>query len=115
MAISILFVCGLLCTLAVSAAVVFYLRPSLHKLLIELCGTRERADFWTAFSVVIIGSAPAIFALGYGPTVDAHSSPVIEIAAQLKWGLIGMTLSVLVLGWVISRFIPKPPRESASQ
>jgi len=112
---SVLFGCGLLCTLVVSTSAVLYLRPPLHMLLIELCGNRERAGFWTAFSTVLVGSTPLIFALGYDPTTDVHTSPLIGIAAQLKWGLIGMTLSVLVLGWVIGRFIPKPPRQSASQ
>jgi len=51
------FLVGILITAATSAAVVWYLKPSLQGILIDLCGTPERAAFWTAFSNVTIGVA----------------------------------------------------------
>jgi hypothetical protein len=100
-----MFALGLAITVFTSALVVIYLRPSLAQLLADLCGSQERAEFWTAFSTVPIGSVPLIFALADVPTTGV--SPLLQIADQLKCGLIGMVLSVLVLGWVLRGFITK--------
>ena len=105
---SAMFASGLAITLGSSLVVVFYLQRSLHRLLIELCGNPNRAQFWTAFSAVTVGLVPLIFALGYRP--DEQMPAVLEIAGQLKWAFIGMALSVLCLGWTVSRFIPRAPR-----
>ena len=109
MNLSILFASGLAATLAVSIAIVLYLRRPLGHLLTELCGNQHRAEFWTSFSAVTVGLVPVIFALGYRPAMNSCTSPLLEVAEQLEWGLIGMVISVLVLGWVVSRFIPRSP------
>jgi len=107
MNVSLLFATGLLCTVALSTAVVSYIRQPLRRLLVELCGNAERAEFWTAFSALSVGLVPLIFALGYTPSHDANTLALLEIGGQLKWALIGMIGSVLMLGWIISRFIPR--------
>jgi hypothetical protein len=40
-----LFAAGVLVTLGGSVSVIVYLRRHLRRLLVELCGTEERADF----------------------------------------------------------------------
>lgn len=97
---------GIGITLLMSLAVVIYLTRPLRKILTELCGTSERADFWLAFSNIALALAPLIFAVSYTP--DIGSNPVIEIARELKWALIGLLSALLIIGWVISRFIPRP-------
>jgi hypothetical protein len=105
MSASLLFVCGTASTLLVSLVVVRYMHKALGKLLGELCGNRERAEFWTVFSDVTVALVPVIFAMQYRP--DLRSDALLEIAGQLKWGLIGLVTSILMLGWITSRFIPK--------
>jgi hypothetical protein len=83
----------------------------LERLLTELCGNQGRAAFWTAFSAVTVALVPLIFALGYEPVVEPARPPLLEVASQLKWGLIGMLGSVLMLGWAITRYIPKPQQK----
>jgi uncharacterized membrane protein YhaH (DUF805 family) len=112
MSVSLLFAIGLLCTLAVSGAVVGYIRQPLRRLLVELCGNAERAEFWTAFSAITIGLVPLIFALGYTPSLAAGAAAVMEVGNQLRWALIGMVASVLALGWIVGRFIPRTPRNT---
>lgn len=46
---------------------VSYLKAHLKNLLVELCGTEERASFWLAFSNVTLVLVPLIFALDYQP------------------------------------------------
>ena len=107
MSTSLLFGIGLLCTLAVSTAVVAYLRRPLQKQLTELCGNSDRAEFWTAFSAITVGLVPLIFVLGYEPPAGPAFPALLAVAEQVKWGLIGMVLSVLILGWVLGRFIAR--------
>lgn len=117
MSASILFVVGIGITLLASLAIVIYMQGPLRAILTELCGTAERADFWLAFSNVALTLAPLIFAASCTP--DPRGSTVIEIAAQLKWGFIGLLIALITIGWVISRFIPRQrwtsmPQQSSS-
>ena len=50
---------------------------------------------------------PLIFAMQYTPDTGAHTNTVFELVAQLKWGLIGLVATLVMLGWVLSRFIPR--------
>ena len=110
----ILFVGGLAITLVTSVSVVIYLKSSLQKILAELCGSPERAAFWTSFSNVALTVVPVIFAMQYHPETRGTSSVVFELADQLKWGLIGVVLSITLLAWVLSRFIPRVPVPSTN-
>ena len=105
MSASILFLVGIGITLSMSLTTVIYLMNPLRKILTELCGTRERADFWLAFSNVALILTPLIFAASFPP--DLRGNPVIEIATQLKWAFIGLLTAMILIGFVISRFIPR--------
>lgn len=102
------FVAGLALTVLISIVVVRCIRQPLERLLTELCGNQQRASFWTAFSSVTIAIVPVIFALSDDPDATSKVPVVLQIAEQLKWGLIGMVASVLTLGWMLARFIPRP-------
>ena len=112
---SILFVCGLAITLVTSVSVVIYLKSPLRKILAELCGSPERAAFWTAFSNVALTVVPVIFAMQYHPETGGSAPVAFELADQLKWGLIGVVLSITLLAWVLSRFIPRGRALSTSE
>jgi hypothetical protein len=105
MTASLLFLVGLSLTLATTFAIVAYLRSPLHSILVELCGTKERAAFWVSFSNVTITLVPLIFAMQYTPDLKAGSAAALELAAQLKWALAGLLFAVLILGWVLRGFI----------
>jgi hypothetical protein len=94
-------------TLGVSTMVVVYLRPHLNSVLVDLCGTLERARFWAAFSNVTLVLVPLIFALHYRPEVGPGTAVVLEIGTQLKWALIGLVVSLVALGIVLSSYIPR--------
>jgi hypothetical protein len=109
------FALGTMGTLAIGAAVVWYLRRPLRNILIELCGNEARAEFWTVFSAVVVGTVPVIFAIACHPAPGPDTPAVFELADQLKWGLIGLTGSVLVLGWVIGRSIVRWEARAAKE
>ena len=111
-----LFLLGTGLTALASFSVVLYLKPHLKTILTDLCGSTERADFWTAFSNVILLLTPLIFALHYRPDSTQDPSPIFALATQLKLSLAGLITSVVILGLVISRFIPlSPPPNSLSK
>jgi len=89
--------------------VILYFAPHLRKLLIELCGTAERANFWLAFSNVMLFLVPLIFALWAAPDPGQEVSATVQVAGQLKWALAGLVTSVLSMGIVLSAYITRPP------
>lgn len=96
-------------TAGVSLLAVAYLRPHLRALLLDLCGTADRANFWAVFSDVTLVLMPLIFALQYRLEVGHGASLVFEFGAQLKWALVGLLTTVVILGIVISSFLPRQP------
>jgi hypothetical protein len=54
----------------------------------------------------LIGLTPLIFAMHYRPA-DPATPFVFELGTQLEWALGGLLVSVILLGMVLSKFIPK--------
>ncbi len=106
MDLSLEFACGVGTTLLTAFLVVRYLHGPLRTQLRELCGNADRAEFWTAFSNVTVILTPAIFAMLVDPL--AGTPALLAIITQLRWGLVGLVFSVLMLGWILGRFILKP-------
>ena len=102
-----IFLTGVGAATAGSAGVVAYLRGHLESILTDLCGTVERARFWAAVSNVTLILVPLIFAMDYRPEARHGAGVVFEMGTQLKYVLIGLVLTVLVLGIVIGSFIPR--------
>ena len=109
----VVFLVGVTVTGALAMAVVRYLKPYLHEVLVDLCGTTTRAAFWTAFSTVTLALTPILFALHYRPNTGKEAHAVFEIGSQLEWALGGLLVSVILLALVLAKFIP--PREAGSQ
>src|SRR5579864_6418645 len=105
MSATTVFAVGTLGTLLLGVGVIAYLRRPLEKILVELCGNEARAGFWTAFSAIALGLVPVIFAIACRPAPGPGFPAVFELAEQLKWGMIGLMVSVLCLGWMIGRSI----------
>ena len=112
MTTTLVYLSGLAITLVATFAVVAYLRSPLRDILIDLCGNRERAAFWVAFSNISLTLVPMIFAMYSAPDPETQSSIALELAAQLKWALAGLLVAIVLLGWVLSSFIRRQPTEA---
>jgi hypothetical protein len=112
MSAAAVFLIGLSITLVSVLLVVIYLRTHLKAILIDLCGTAERAEFWTAFSNITLTLVPLIFALHYRPEGGSQPSVLFAVCAQLEQALIGLTCSVFGLGFVIANFIRRGQQPS---
>lgn len=106
------FLVGLFATVALCAAAVTYLRAPLRTILIDLCGNESRAGFWVAFSNIVLLSVPSIFSLRAHPSQDMPAGAIFAIGDQIESGLIGLAISTVVLGLVLSRFIARARMES---
>ncbi|HNK64046.1 MAG TPA: hypothetical protein PKL78_04095 [Anaerolineales bacterium] len=99
-----------LLTVALTSLIVTYMRPYLRKVLVDLCGTEERAQFWTVFSNVLLIGLPTIISLNYRP--EAHSSEELffEMAGRLSGTLAGFLFALVCVGFVVSTFALFAPR-----
>ncbi len=87
--------------------IVAYVKKHLKTLLIELCGTTERASFWLALSNIALVLVPLIFALDYKPEFGPERTAIFEMATQLKYALIGFVVTLGSLALILIRFIPR--------
>jgi len=102
------FCAGIGLTAVSSFVVMFYMKQPLQRVLVDLCGTQERANFWTAFSSIALVLVPIICAMQFRPDSTLGIGLCFAIIDQLKWALIGLVGTVVALGVVISKFIPRP-------
>jgi hypothetical protein len=103
----VVLVSDLTLTVLVCAGIVLYVAKHLRSLLVELCGTAERANFWLAFSNVSLILVPLIFALDYKPEFGPDKLVAFEMAAQLKYALIGFVTTLGALAVILLWFIPR--------
>jgi multisubunit Na+/H+ antiporter MnhB subunit len=101
------FVAGLVVTMGVVFLVLSYLRNPLQVILTDLCGTSERARFWTAFSNITLFLVPFVLALDHRPAPDGIQSSVFAISDQIESAVIGLIVSTVILGMVLSWHITR--------
>jgi hypothetical protein len=97
-------------TAALSLAATVYLRPHLRRILTDLCGTPERAQFWVVFSSILLVGLPLIFSMGYNPMESAPGMIFFDAARQVRANLLGFLLALLGIGAAVSFFALVAPR-----
>jgi hypothetical protein len=97
-------------TLIVCCAVVIYLRQSLRRVLVDLCRTEERAQFWLVFASILLVGLPLIFGMGFNPSAASAEKAFFEAANQVKWNLLGFLVTLMGVGVMISFFALVAPR-----
>ena len=97
-----------------SVGIMAYVKTHLNALLIELCGTAERASFWLSFSNVTLVLVPLIFALDYKPESGPGQVFIFEMATQLKHAIFGFVLALSSLAVMLFRFIPRDKPNAAA-
>ena len=105
------FLIQVLLTVVLTSIIVKYIRPYLHKVLVDLCGTEERAQFWSVFSNVLLIGLPSILALNYRPKAGNLEELFFEVANRLSGTLAGFLFALVCVGFVVSifaLFVPRP-------
>lgn len=96
---------GLGTTVLVAASIVAYLGSPLRRWLAEQNGG-HRGEFWAAYFNVIVVLVALVFALLSQSEPGARRPATLALAQQVRWGLLGMTLSLLVAGRILRRKAP---------
>jgi hypothetical protein len=98
---------GIGMTLLFSFGVVFFLRGHLKAILIDLCGSSERAAFWCAFSNATLVLLPLIVTLDYRPGEGEKVASLWGLVAIADRGIAGVTATVIAIGIVVGSFIAR--------
>ncbi len=100
---AIAFLIEISATLLIAILILVYLRPVLRRILVDLCGTEDRGQFWTTFINIILISLPLISALGFTPPA-ANENLTVEIIHQLKSNLMNFMLGLALIGFILLFF-----------
>lgn len=104
------FVLQIVLTFIIAGLIVMYLRPFLKKILVDLCGTEDRAQFWTAFSNILLFGLPLLFSLNYSPMAVNNEELFFEVAAKISGNLGAMLFALVCIGIFVSFFALFAPR-----
>ena len=111
----IVFLTELVFTLLISLLLVGYLRPHLHRVLIDLCATDKRAQFWTVFSNILLVGLPCIIVLGFHPEASTLEESFFEVIGHLSGNLAGFLFALVLVGGGISFFALVAPRQQEAE
>jgi hypothetical protein len=104
------YVVGVLLSFAISLSILLILRAQLTIVLTELCHGKDRAAFWVLMVTLIIILSSSLLALMAVPSTTNVSSGASHvyfwgIARQLKFAVLGMIVSLLIISAVIGNSI----------
>jgi hypothetical protein len=91
-------------TLVLAMLLARYLHPYLIKILVDLCGTEDRARFWSAFSNILLVGMPLIFSLNFRPQSRTQEELFFEMASKLSGNLGGFLVALISIGIIVSFF-----------
>ncbi|MCB0396531.1 MAG: hypothetical protein KDD36_07755 [Flavobacteriales bacterium] len=108
----LVFLLGICVVLMLSVLVVVLFRNYIRNVIMDLNGDHERqARFWVAYSTILMILVPLIIALIFVPSQEAALSPFYHIVKQVKWSLIGLVMTIFVLGVSIHQLVPRATTE----
>ena len=88
-------------------------RP-LRRLLIDACGTTERANFWVVYSGAMIFIAPLVATVVFGKSSDLQTPTLPFYKAALGSALFGIFVALAAVGFQVARILPRrADREAA--
>lgn len=88
-------------SVAISYSVVRLIRPYLHNVLVESCGTGQRADFWGILSLLMIYIAPLLIVIFFTNSVNFDVHVALSIKDALFRSLLGQFIALAAIAWVI--------------
>jgi len=103
-------------TLLAALMTVAYLRPFLRRILIDLCGTEDRAQFWTSFSNILLIGLPMLISLSYRPEAKTTQELFFELSSRISGNLVSLLVALVGTGIVVAFFAlvaPRPAKEKA--
>jgi len=97
----IIYFLGLGITLIFALLVVTYLNRRFYHVLVDLTKKEERGRFWLKYSNVLLLLVPLVFSMTIYP------ESMFGITSQVKWGIVGLVLSLVTLGVIMVIYIAR--------
>jgi hypothetical protein len=97
-----------------STLVVAFLTRPLRRLLIDACGTVERANFWVAYSDAMIFIAPLVATVVFGKSSDLYTPTLPFYKAALGSTLFGIFVALAAVGLQVARILPRRVEKEAT-
>jgi len=101
--------------LIVSFAAASYLHAAIHSMLFELCGTEDRARFWSRCAIVAMMGVPLMLVLmvtnSPGCQITDLGCSSLALRQTLAWTAGGILAAVAIITYVVGRYIPKRGKE----
>jgi hypothetical protein len=91
-------------TLILAVLLIRYLHPYLIKILVDLCGSEDRARFWSAFSNILLIGMPLAFSLNFSPLAETPEKLFFEMASKLSGNAGGFLAALIGIGFIVSFF-----------
>lgn len=88
----------------ISLCIIFYLGKLLRTILVELCGTADRAGFWMGFTKLMFLFLPLMIVLLFSNSTDTEYI-IPQIRNILSRVLIGELITLCIVGYVIWKSI----------
>jgi hypothetical protein len=96
-------------TALVAVVVVAYLRGPLLGSLHEMCGTEQRARFWTAYSNAVLLLVPLVALMLARLAPPAADSLVFAVVGYLQWSMVGLVVTLFVVAVGAALIQPAEP------
>ena len=95
--------------LGASGVLVIALTRPLRRLLIDACGTHERANFWVVYCDAMIFIAFLVASVVFGKSGELFAPTVAFYKAALGSALSGVFLALAAIGLQVARILPPQP------
>lgn len=86
-----------------------YLRQVIRRLLVDLCGTDDRANFWVRTTGILLAGTPLALVLVFGRSGPPDALPEV-IRQTVTLSLVGILLAVAFLARLIWKQVPPPAK-----
>lgn len=101
-----IFLMEIVASIGISVFVIFLIRPLLREVLVETCGTQNRANFWMMFTQLMMIISPLLIVIFFTHIDDfADIAPVIVFKDALFRSLLGVFIGLLIVGQIIRKSI----------
>jgi uncharacterized membrane protein YhaH (DUF805 family) len=105
---------------AIGVMAMVYLRGVTQRLLVDLCGTADRADFWVRVTSILMATAPLALVLlaAHSPLrcmPDDATCALSVLRQTIIFSLVGILISVGIVARVVGRYVPREAHISVAQ
>lgn len=111
-----IFMIEVLMCFTISFSMIYLLRPLLREVLVDICGTQARAEFWVMFTQLMLIISPLLIVIYFAPTqydVDVNITEAIK--DTLFRSLLGDFIALTMIGQVIWKSIKFTPDQQGAE